>query len=73
MNRKLKGSQDPDILNSMAALRRAAKEALRLGLETGTPVWVVKRGKIVDLTKEYWLDHGRPLRRKVGTSGRSAR
>lgn len=40
------------ILDSMKALRRAAKRALRLGLETGTPVDVLKRGKIVDLTKE---------------------
>jgi hypothetical protein len=46
------GSKDPDILASMKALRRAAKRALQLGLETSTPVYVLKRGKIVDLTKE---------------------
>jgi hypothetical protein len=46
------GSKDPDILASMRALRRAAKRALQLGLETSTPVYVLKRGKIVDLTKE---------------------
>ena len=34
------------------ALRRAAKRALELGLQTGTPVWVMKNGKLVDLTKE---------------------
>ena len=34
------------------ALRRAAKRALELGLQTGTPVWVMKKGKLVDLTKE---------------------
>lgn len=34
------------------ALRRAAKRALELGLQTGTPVWVMRNGKIVDLTKE---------------------
>ena len=67
------GSQDPDILASGAALRRAARAALVLGLETGTPVWVVKRGRIVDLTKEYRLCRGKPVRRKaVGRNGRSA-
>lgn len=34
------------------ALRRAAKRALELGLQTGTPVWVMKNGKLTDLTKE---------------------
>src|SRR5689334_13616276 len=33
------------------ALRRAARRALELGLKTGTPVYVVEDGKIVDLTK----------------------
>lgn len=47
------GSKDPDIIASEAALRRAAKRALRIGLETGTPVYVVEDGKIVDLTKRY--------------------
>ena len=32
-----------------AALRRAAKAALRLAQETGTPCWVMVDGKIVDL------------------------
>jgi hypothetical protein len=45
-------SHDPDILASSAALRRAARKALQLGLQTGTPVYVMKKGKIVDLTKE---------------------
>ena len=42
-----------DIISSEKALRRAARRALQIGLETGTPVWVIKRGKIVDLTQEY--------------------
>ena len=33
------------------ALRRAAKNALALGLKTGTPVYVIRNKKIVDLTK----------------------
>ena len=47
--RKMK---DPDILGSFAALRRAARQALKKGLETGTPVWVLKNGRMVDLTRE---------------------
>ena len=50
--KKQNGSKDPDIISSEKALRRAARRALQIGLETGTPVWVIKRGKIVDLTKE---------------------
>jgi len=52
MSESVHRSKHPDILASMKALRRAAKRALQLGLETGTPVYVLKRGKIVDLTKQ---------------------
>ncbi len=45
-------SKDPDIRASEKALRRAARRALELGLRTGTPVYVLQRGKIVDLTKK---------------------
>jgi len=38
--------------DTLRALRRAAKRALELGLQTGTPVYVWKDGRIVDLTKE---------------------
>ena len=51
MTRKANGSSDPDILSSFAALRRAAKRALKEGLETGTPVWVIKDGHMVDLAR----------------------
>ena len=53
MANKITGSTDPDILSSFKALRRAARRALQIGLETGTPVYVMKRGKIVDLTLSY--------------------
>jgi len=43
------------------ALRRAAKSALELGIKTGTPVYVMKNNKIVDLTKEK--THGSKSRR----------
>ena len=39
---------DPAVLE---ALRCAGKNALELGLRTGTPVWVLEQGKIVDATK----------------------
>ena len=45
-------SRDPDIIASAKALRRAARRALDLGLKTGTPVYVIKGGEIVDLTRE---------------------
>lgn len=51
MKTKLRGSTDPDILASEKALRRAARRALEIGLKTGTSVFVLKEGKIVDLTK----------------------
>ncbi len=51
--RKALGPDDPDIAGSDAALRRAAKKALQIGLETSTPVYVLEHGKIVDLTKRH--------------------
>jgi hypothetical protein len=53
MTRASMKSKDPDIIASEAALRRAAKRALQIGLETGTPVYVLIDGKIVDLTKQH--------------------
>ena len=52
MNRRTVASKDPDIVASAKALRRAARRALEIGLNTGTPVYVMKKGKIVDLTQE---------------------
>jgi hypothetical protein len=51
MNKKPPVSKDPDMVASFAALRRAAKRALRLGIEKGTPVYAMVDGKIVDLTR----------------------
>ena len=45
-------SKDPDIIGTLPALRRAAKRALQIGIETGTPVYVLKRGKIVDIAAQ---------------------
>lgn len=49
--------------DTLRALRRAAKRALELGLQTGTPVYVWKNGRIVDLTKEQ-----RPAKKSKRTS-----
>jgi len=45
-------SISPEAKDTLRALRRASKRALELGLQTGTPVYVWKDGRIVDLTKE---------------------
>ncbi len=43
------GSDDPDIRGSLPALRRAAKAAHKLAKATGTPLYVFKDGKVVNL------------------------
>ncbi|MBI4580409.1 MAG: hypothetical protein HY718_11945 [Planctomycetes bacterium] len=50
---KVKGreSTDLDIIGSFAALKRAARRARELGRQTGTPVYVMIKGKMVDLTE----------------------
>lgn len=45
-------SISPEAKDTLRALRRAAKRALELGLQMGTPVYVWKDGRMVDLTKE---------------------
>ena len=49
MIRKSLQSKDPDILASSRALRRAARRARQIGRQTGTPVYALKGGRIVDL------------------------
>ncbi|HYK22291.1 MAG TPA: hypothetical protein VEV42_16240 [Pyrinomonadaceae bacterium] len=51
MSRQAK-SHSQEIEDTLRALRRAAKRALELGLQTRTPVYVWKNDRIVDLTKE---------------------
>jgi hypothetical protein len=61
-------SRSREIEDTLRALRRAAKRALELGLQTGTPVYVWKNGKIVDLTKEV-----RPAKSSKSNKSKSAR
>jgi hypothetical protein len=56
-------SQSREIQETLRALRRAAKRALELGLQTGTPVYIWKNNKIVDRTKEQ-----RPLKKSTRSS-----
>jgi protein-disulfide isomerase len=51
MSRQTAGSKDPDIRASEKALRRAAQRARNIGVQTGTPVYVVQDGQIIDLTR----------------------
>jgi hypothetical protein len=51
MRRKV-SSHDRETKEVLRALRRAARVALELGIKTGTPVWVMKNNKMVDLTKD---------------------
>ena len=71
MEKKQNRSKDPDIISSEKALRRAARRALEIGLETGTAVWVIKRGKIVDLTREYRRKTKRKLNVKDSTQAQA--
>lgn len=50
MSRRV-NSQSRETKDISRALRRAAKRALELGIKTGTPVYVMRDNKIVDLTK----------------------
>ncbi|MDA8378684.1 MAG: hypothetical protein M0Z50_16955 [Planctomycetia bacterium] len=41
--------KDTDLLGALPALRRAAHNALQLAIQTGTPCYVIRAGKIVDI------------------------
>ena len=42
-------TRDPDLLNAGAALQRAARKALEVALQMGTPCYVWLDGKIVNI------------------------
>ena len=56
--RKTLATSDPDIIGSFAALKRAARRARRIAVETNTPLYVWKDGRVVNLN---------PIRRKTGS------
>lgn len=45
----------PDLIGADVALERAARRALELALQTGTPCWVLRDGKMVDIAAEAAL------------------
>lgn len=45
-------TRDPDLLNADAALQRAARKALEIALQTGTPCYIWRDGKIVNIGAE---------------------
>jgi hypothetical protein len=51
MSRRV-NSHSREAEETLRALRRAARNALELGIKMGTPVYVIKNNKIVDLTKD---------------------
>ena len=51
MSRRAK-SPSREAQETLRALRRAARKALELGIKTGTPVYVMRDDKIIDLTKD---------------------
>jgi hypothetical protein len=53
-------STDPDILGSWPALQRAARKARELSKQLGTPFYVMRGGKIVDLNSTRKRSKKRP-------------
>jgi len=47
--KKAINSNDPDILGSLPALRRAVRAAHELAKRTGTPLYIWKNGHVVDI------------------------
>jgi hypothetical protein len=46
---KSNGVIDKEAADTLRALRRAARRARELGIKTGTPVYVMKKDRIVDI------------------------
>ncbi len=53
--------KDKDMLGSFAALKRAARSALKTARDTGTPCYILRHGKIVDIAAA----RRRPVRRSA--------
>ena len=69
MNRQV-NSHSRETADITRALRRAAKRALELGIATGTPVYVIRKNKIVDLTKEPAAGKSKSRRTSVKPSSK---
>jgi len=51
----MKGERDPDIRGSLPALRRAARKARQLAISTGTPFYIVRDGRLINLNPKAKL------------------
>jgi hypothetical protein len=51
MKRKRPSANQKPELAALAALKRAAKNAIELARRTGTPAWVLENGKLIDAAK----------------------
>ena len=52
MKTKRMSMSDSDLAGVGAALKRAAARAKRLAVQSGTPLYVWKAGRVVDLNKQ---------------------
>jgi hypothetical protein len=68
--KKRTASVDPEIEGELAALRRAARAARKLAEKTGTPFYVIRGGKIVNLNPTR---RKRPLARSTRARRRQVR
>ena len=64
--RKTITSSDPDIVASLPALRRAARAAHKLAKQTGTPMYVLKAGRVVNINPVAGKQANGCSRRKIG-------
>jgi hypothetical protein len=60
-------TRDPDLDGVLPALRRAPRRAKQLAQQTGTPFWVMRKGKIVNLNPS-----AKPVARRNMRKERSA-
>lgn len=58
MTRRM-ASKDPVIRGSLAAMRRAARAARALAIKTGTPLYVWRDGRVVNLNPKGRLKRSR--------------
>ena len=64
MSRHSNGGKDRETVDTLRALRRAARRARELGARTGTPVYVIQDHRIVDLTKKDQAVQRKPPRQR---------
>ena len=62
MSRNPNGAADRETDATLRALRRAARRARELGARTGTPVYVIRDHRIVDLTRQHRALHKGPVK-----------